>query len=92
MQWARVSPSWSILGPETSEIRDAWSADLNTNSDWLLTSSREHVEDAGVAEDEVHVAPLAGHEALHLALLEDVSDLLGVIPGLGGGGGGKGTV
>ena len=93
MQWARVSPSWSILGPETSEIRDAlWSVGLNTASDWMLTSSREHVEDPGVAEDEVHVAPLAGHEALHLALLEDVSDLLGVIPGLGGGGGGKGTV
>ena len=58
----------------------------------MFTGSREHVEDARVAEDEVHVAPLAGHEALHLALLEDVSDLLGVIPGLGGGGGGKGTV
>ena len=65
---------------------------VNTNSAWLLTGSREHVKDARVAEDEVHVTPLASHEALHLALLEDVSDLLGVIPGLGGRGGGKGTV
>mgnify|MGYP007015949906 CR=1 FL=1 len=113
MQWARVSPSWSILGPLTSEMtREAdwsvvntasdwsgglntasdWSGGLNKVSDWLLTGPGEHVEDARGAEDEVHVTPLAGHEALDLALLEDIGDLLGVIPGLGGGGGGKGTV
>ena len=93
MQWARVSPSWSILGPVTSETTDAqWSTDRNLVSDELLTGPGEHVEDARVAEDEVDVTPLASHEALDLALLEDISDLLGVIPGLRGGGGGKGTV
>ena len=52
----------------------------------------EHVEAAGGAEHEVHVAPLSRHQALSPALLEDVSRLLGVIPGLGGRGWGQWAV